>query len=314
MVKTDIAALLALGAALFLAIGDVVQQRSVHDVADESLGHLAVFVRLLRSRRWWAGSSSAAVGFGMQVTALGLGSVLLVQALLVCSLLFALPIGAAAAHHRVTRWQWVWAVLLAVSVAVIVTVGDPQVGQSRASWARWVWVVVVIAPMLAACVVGARRRPGPTGAALFGVVSGALWGVFAVLIKGVVDALGHGAWGPLGAPELYCSVTAAVAAIGCQQASFRAGSLAASLPATTVAEPLVSAVLGVVVLGETLAVGDAGRIVLVVVAAVMVVATAVLARSEAGDAADVAGTDDADDERRRLNGDRGRCDAGEAAR
>ncbi len=49
----------------------------------------------------------------------------------------------------------------------------------------------------------------------------------------------------------------------------------------TVAEPVVGSVLGVVVLGEALRPGDAGWLMLVVAVAVMVVATAALARGEA---------------------------------
>ena len=48
MDKADIAALLALGAALFIAIGDVIHQRSAHEVTDEPVGHLELFSRLLR--------------------------------------------------------------------------------------------------------------------------------------------------------------------------------------------------------------------------------------------------------------------------
>ena len=47
----------------------------------------------------------AAVGFALQAAALGLGSVLLVQALMVTSLLFALPINALFTRRRVTRWE-----------------------------------------------------------------------------------------------------------------------------------------------------------------------------------------------------------------
>ena len=126
MDKADIAALLALGAAFFIAIGDVIHQRSAHEVTDEPVGHVELFMRLLRDRQWWLGSVVAAVGFALQAAALGLGSVLLVQALLVTSLLFALPINARLTHRRVTRWEWTWAALLAGAVAVIVTVGNPD--------------------------------------------------------------------------------------------------------------------------------------------------------------------------------------------
>jgi len=284
MDKADIAAVLALGAAFFIAIGDVIHQRSAHEVTDEPVSHVDLFMRLLRDRQWWLGSVVAAVGFALQAAALGLGSVLLVQALLVTSLLFALPINARLTHHRVTRWEWIWAALLATSVAVIVSVGNPTAGHSRASLETWTAVIAVLGPALVLCVVGARIWSGPVSAVLLALVSGALWGLFAVLTKGVVDRLDDGLLALLRTPELYVWVLVAIAGTAWQQSSFRAGALTATLPTMTVAEPVVGAVLGVVVLGETLRPGDAGWLTLVVAVAVMVVATAALARGEAADA------------------------------
>ena len=240
MAKADIAALLALGAAFFIAIGDVIHQRSAHEVTDEPVGHLGLFTRLLRDRQWWLGSLVAAAGFALQAAALGLGSVLLVQALLVTSLLFALPINAWLTHRRVTRWEWMWAALLAASVAVIVTVGNPTEGHSRASLETWTAVVAVLGPA-AGGVRGRRpRRSGPVSAVLLAVVSGALWGVFAVLTKGVVDRLDDGIWALLRTPELYAWALVGIAGTAWQQSSFRAGSLTASLPTMTVTEPVVA--------------------------------------------------------------------------
>jgi drug/metabolite transporter (DMT)-like permease len=284
MDKADIAALLALGAAFFIAIGDVIHQRSAHEVTDEQVSHLELFKRLLRDGQWLLGSLVAAVGFALQAAALGLGSVLLVQALLVTSLLFALPINARATHRRVTRWEWMWAALLAASVVVIVTVGNPTAGHSRASLETWTAVIVVLGPALVACVLGANVLKGPASAVLLGVVSGALWGLFAVLTKGVVDRLDDGLWALVRTPELYVWALVAIAGTAYQQSSFRAGSLTASLPTMTVAEPVVGSVLGIVVLGETLRPGDAGWLTLFVAVAVMVVATAALARGEAATA------------------------------
>ncbi|MGE2718580.1 DMT family transporter [Mycolicibacterium celeriflavum] len=281
----DLAAVLALGAAVFIAIGDVIHQRQAHEVTDEPVGHLELFTRLLRDRQWWLGSFVAAAGFALQAAALGVGSVLLVQALLVTSLLFAMPINARLSHRRVTRWQWTWAVLLAASVAVIVTVGNPTAGQSRASWETWTVVLMVLGPALALCVIGANLWKGPVSAVLLALVSGALWGLFAVLTKGVVDRLGDGFEALLRTPELYVWAVVAVAGTAWQQASFRAGSLTASLPTMTVAEPVVASVLGVVVLGETLRPGEAGWFALIAAVGVMVVSTAALARSEAATAA-----------------------------
>jgi drug/metabolite transporter (DMT)-like permease len=284
MANADIAALLALGAAFFIAIGDVIHQRSAHDVTDEPVSHVDLFMRLLRDRQWWLGSIVSAVGFGLQAAALGLGSVLLVQALLVTSLLFALPINARLMHRKVTRWNMTWAALLAAAVAVIVTVGNPTAGHSRASLETWTAVIAVLGPAMVLCVLGARIWSGTVSAVLLAVVSGALWGVFAVLTKGVVDRIDDGLWALLRTPELYVWVLIGIAGTAWQQSSFRAGALTASLPTMTVVEPVVGSVLGIVVLGETLRPGDAGWLTLIVAVALMVLATVALARGEAATA------------------------------
>ena len=285
MAKADIAALLALGAAFFIAIGDVIHQRSAHEVTDEPVSHVDLFPRLLRDGRWWLGSVVAAVGFALQAAALGLGSVLLVQALLVTSLLFALPInarlrapagdplgmdvgGAARRGGRGDRDR-----RQPDRGPLARVVGDVDGGGRRPR------------PALVLCVVGAGCCQGPASAVLLAVVSGALWGLFAVLTKGVVDRLDDGLWALLRTPELYAWALVAIAGTAWQQSSFRAGSLTASLPTMTVTEPVVGSVLGVVVLGETLRPGDAGWLTLIVAVAVMVVATAALARGEAAGAA-----------------------------
>jgi drug/metabolite transporter (DMT)-like permease len=191
-------------------------------------------------------------------------------------------------HRKVSLWNWTWAALLAAAVAVIVTVGNPTAGQSRASLETWTAVIAVLGPALVLCVVGARIWSGTVGAVLLAVVSGALWGVFAVLTKGVVDRIDDGLRALLRTPELYAWVLVAIAGTAWQQSSFRAGALTASLPTMTVVEPMVGSVLGVVVLGETLRPGDAGWLTLVVAVAVMVLATVALARGEAATAGEPA--------------------------
>ncbi|GJF09851.1 hypothetical protein NGTWS0302_24810 [Mycolicibacterium cyprinidarum] len=285
MAKADIAVLLALGAAFFIAVGDVIHQRSAHEVADEPVGHLRLFLSLLGDRQWWLGSGVAAAGFALQAAALSLGSVLLVQAVLVTSLLFALPINARQSRRGVTRWEWMWAALLAGAVIIIVTVGNPTAGQSHASLETWIGAAAVLGPALALCLVGAKVWSGPISAVLLAVVSGALWGLFAVLTKAVVGRLDvtslDGLVELLRTPELYAWAVVAVAATAMQQASFGAGALTASLPTMTVTEPMVAGALGVVVLGETLRPGDAGWLILVIAVTAMVAATAALARGEA---------------------------------
>ena len=119
---------------------------------------------------------------------------LLVQALFVTSLLFALPISAKLGHRQVTRWEWTWAVLLAAAWPS----SSPSAIRPRAirgpRWETWTAVVAVLGPALVLCLLGARFWSGPVRAVLLGMVSGSLWGVFAVLTKGVVDRLDDGIW------------------------------------------------------------------------------------------------------------------------
>lgn len=288
MGRTDVAVALAVASALMVGIGDVIQQRSAQQVTDKPVGTLDLFRRLLRDRQWWTGSLVAGAGFGFQAAALGLGSVVLVQSLLVTSLLFALLINARVNHRGITRFQGIWAVLLAGAVAVVVTVGDPQEGVPRGSLKTWTIVALVIGPVLILCVIGARLFPGAIGALLLGLTSGSLWGLFSVLTKGVVDQLGHGIPALLRSPEVYVWVVLAIAATAWEQSAFRAGPLTASLPAVTVAEPIVGSVLGVTVLGETLRTNDIGLVALGLSVAVMAAATVALARSQASDARAIA--------------------------
>jgi drug/metabolite transporter (DMT)-like permease len=287
--KVEIAALLALVAALISGIGDVIRQRSAREITDEPVGHLELFRMSLRDSLWWLGGVAAVASFGLQAVALGLGSVVLVQALQVTALLFALPVYAQLTHQRVTRWEWVWAMLLATAVAVFVTVGDPTAGYQRASLKTWVVVGVVVGPALVLCVLGARIWSGPVAAVLLAVVSASSWALFSVLTKGVVDVLDDGLGQILRAPELYAWIVFALVGTVFQQSSFRASALTASLPTMTVAEPVVASVLGVLVLGETLHAGGAQVFALAAAVPLVVVATVALARGEAATMAAGAG-------------------------
>ena len=281
MSKTDIAVFLALCAALASAFGGVIRQRSAHEITDKPVGHLELFRMSLRDSRWWLGGGGAVANYGLQAAALALGSIMLVTALQVTALLFALPIYARLTRHRVTRWEWMWAALLVGAVAVVLTVGNPTAGHSRSSLETWTTVAAVMAPILVLCVLGARIWTGPIGAVLLAVVSGSSMALFAVLTKGVVEVFGHGLETALRTPELYAWIAIALGGMVFQQAAFRAGALSASLPTMTVAKPVVAWVLGIAVLGESLHPGGETMFVVGAGVVVTIVATAALARGEA---------------------------------
>jgi drug/metabolite transporter (DMT)-like permease len=279
--KVDIAALLALVAALISGIGDVVRQRSAQEITDEQVGHVELLRMSLRDMKWWLGGGAAVVSAALQAVALGLGSVVLVQALQVTALLFALPLYAWLTNQGLTRREWGWAILLAAAVAVFVTVGDPAAGYQRASMQTWAVVALVIGPAMVFCVLGARIWSGRVAAVLLAVVSASSWALFAVFTKAIVDVVDQGVVALLRTPELYGWLLVAVLGTVFQQSSFRASSLTASLPTMTVTEPVVASLLGVLVLGETLDADGPELLALVAAVVVIVIATMALARDEA---------------------------------
>jgi drug/metabolite transporter (DMT)-like permease len=281
MAEMHIAALLALGSALCVAIGDVLQQRAAHRTTDRSVGHLGLLAQLIRDRRWRWGIVVLLASIGLQAAALDEGSVLLVQPLLTLSLLFALPINARLSHRAMTAHEWLWAGLLTAAVAVIVTVGNPQAGRSTAPLHTWLAVAVVFGPLLAGCVVAAGIWGGALAAVLYAFVSGSLWGVFAVLTKEIVHQLADGGWAVARSPELYAWLLAALGGFVWGQAAFRAGPLTASMPTLQVSQPVVGAVLGAVVLDETVNTSRAGMIALAAAVLAMTVAISELARVDA---------------------------------
>jgi hypothetical protein len=281
MTKGDIAVFLALLAAFASAMGNVVRQRSAQEITDKPVGHMELFRLSVRDSKWWLGAGGAVANYGLQAAALAVGSVMMVTALQVTALLFALPIYARMTQRRVTSWEWTWALLLAAALAVVVTVGDPDAGAARGSLETWIVVALVMGPALVFCVLGARFCQGSVAAVLLAVVAGSSLALFAVLTKAVVEVVGDGVGALLRAPEFYAWIAAALAGMIFQQSSFRAGSLTASLPTSVVAKPLVGSILGMAVLGETLDCTGPLRLVLAAGVVVVVIATIALARGEA---------------------------------
>lgn len=158
MSHTQIAALLALGSALCVAIGDVLQQQAAQRAAVSRHGHVRLLADLLRSRRWWLGIVLLVGSIALQAAALNEGSVLLVQALVTLSLMFALPINARFSCRKVRRAEWMWAALLTAGVIVVVVVGNPLAGRTSAPLQTWAMVAAVFGPILIGCLAIGRAR------------------------------------------------------------------------------------------------------------------------------------------------------------
>jgi hypothetical protein len=272
---TGLAIALSLLAALLFAIAAVAQQ---HEAAATEDRGARLFLALVKSPRWWAGTVSDNVGYLVQAAALGVGSLLLVQPLLVTMLLFALPLGARYAGRRVTRASLGWAAALTIALAVFLVAGNPDPGVDNAPFGDW---VVALGVCGGALVVGGvvALRPGRRRALGLAIVTGVLFGLVSGFTKTVTDQLANGIGPLLSSWETYALIVVGIGGFVAQQTAFQAGSLEISFPAATVLEPVTAAVVGLAVLQERVRADGVEWVLIGVSVLVMVVATASLARA-----------------------------------
>jgi hypothetical protein len=141
--------------------------------------------------------------------------------------------------------------------------------------------LVITVPLVAGCIAAARRAVGRVRAMLLAVAVAVVLGMIAVLTKVCTHRFAVGGWhGLLTVPAPYVLVALAVVLTVLQQSAFHAGALRASVPIMLVGEPVVAVLLGIVVLGEHLAVRGSASLVLALAVLAMVAATIALARGQ----------------------------------
>lgn len=249
--------LLSLCSALAFAISTNLKHSSAGQVPDVSrlqLGALARFVTATMSHRLWlAGIVTDAIGLCLQVLALHLGALAVVQPLLVSGLLFSLllrrrqgkPISGAE-----VRWALV---LSACLVGLLFLAGATAGGRGAQGPDRLPAAVAAMVGVLvaASCLLLAhRRRPAAGAAALIGVAVGVVYAATAALLKGLTDRAVHGPLVALTSWQLYTVIVVGAIGLFLSQLAFQAGPLTASLPAIATVDPLLSIVVGVMVYDE----------------------------------------------------------------
>jgi drug/metabolite transporter (DMT)-like permease len=219
--------------------------------------------------------------YGLQAAAVAVGSLLVVQPLLVCGLLVALPLNARWTGRSIRRREWVAAILLSASLAVFLIEAAPSGGISHASVANWLRVTGPVVLLMILAVATASVTKGHVRAALLGFAAGGLFGITAALTKTFVDQIQHGVPYTASHWEVYALALLSVTGILFTQHGFQASSLSASLPALEATEPVVAAVVGLTLLHEHLngrtVVGDG-----LVAASILTALTCVVLLAESG--------------------------------
>jgi drug/metabolite transporter (DMT)-like permease len=256
--------LIALGAAFAYAVASVLQQRAAAAQPPERSLRPSLLLALARQPLWLAGIGASGVGLVLQLLALDRGSLTVVQPLLVCGLIFALPINAVAVQRRgLTRREWGAAFAVTAGVALFVASAGPGGGRPDASPLAWAVVVSIFAGILLVAVAAARAVAGPSRALVLACGAGAANALSAAFTKSVAhDAatayragLAHMVAQLLGSWTVYALAASLVIVILLVQSAFQAGPIAWSLPALTAVNPVAAVLIGVTILHEHVGLG-----------------------------------------------------------
>ncbi|MGB6454043.1 MAG: DMT family transporter [Streptosporangiaceae bacterium] len=274
-----LAVVLALGGALCYAVAAVTQQRCAAELTSGSPVDLRLVLRLARTRRWQLSMIAVVAGYALHAAALANGRLVIVEPVIPLGLLMALLLGARAEGRRLCWSEWTAALAAVAGLAVFLVAAQPSGGQQLAQAAPLGIAAAVAVTVAALCCLVTTRTVTSHRAIPLAIGGGIAAGVTDTLTKTVVPLAGTQQFALFGDVRLYLLALAGLLALTLQQNAYRAGGLAASLPAFVVLEPLVGSALGLMIYHERVG-ANAVRItieVLAVLAAVWGIAR--LARS-----------------------------------
>ena len=253
-----LAVVLALVAATCYAVGWVLQQREAAAQEERASLSPALLLHLVRRPLWLLGIGAMVAGNLLQAGALAVGGLTLVEPVIVLSLLFALPLGAAWSRQRLHAGEWAAAVAVCLGVALLLVLGQPTQTTRIGLPLMWVLAGSATAGATAVLVLAGLRFEGVPRAACFATAAGMLFGLQDAMTKSLFDVLDHRGTGALLTSwQGYALVVTAVYALLLAQDAYKSAPLPASLPPVTVVEPIVGMVVGVAVLGEHFTVSGA---------------------------------------------------------
>ncbi len=243
---------IAIVSAVTFAGSTSVQHHAAHG-APPALRTIVAFVRYLVGHPvWLAGQVLAVVGLALHATALHLGTIAVVQPIVISGVVLAVPFRSALSG----RWPWPREILAvgiaAVGLTVFLVASQPTSG-NRAPYMLPAALVCGGCVVLTVAAAGASRlvRKANHRALLLGVAAGVLFGAVAGLMKSVLYDATHGnplllltSW------TAWALIVLGLSAVVLNQVAYRAAPLSASMPVLNVVDGVVALLFGLVAFDE----------------------------------------------------------------
>ena len=240
----------ALLAALCFATAGVLQQRAAARTTGAALS-AGLVASLLRQRVWVCGIVLAVASYGLQMLALALQPLTVVQPLLVSEVLIAVPLSARLSGHRLGGREFAALALVAGGLTAIVWGAAPHgAPDGHGTPGRWVLAVGALLLVVALLSCTARGRSGLVRARLYAGAAALLFALAAAMLAVTVDGLAGAGLGVFGSPAPYGVAAAELAGMVFLQSAYQAGPLAIAMPIVNWVQPLTAVLLGISVLGE----------------------------------------------------------------
>lgn len=253
MIQLSVA--LALIAALGNAAASVLQRRAAAAAPSVGGRRLSWLAGVVRRSGWLWGAALLVFSGLAQAGALATGPLAVVQPVMTTELLFTLALGSIAFRRPPGPRVWVAFLGMAAGLAAFLQIAAPGGGLSSVPPDRWILRAVPVALVMLLLALAGMALHGSPRAAVLGTVTAIGFSFTAALMKDTVALLPHGLGITLRAWQLYAAAAVALLSFFLLQLTLRAGSLAASQPALTLGDSLLSVILGVTLFDENITLG-----------------------------------------------------------
>lgn len=246
---TDLTVFVALAAALAFGWSTAAMHYDASTAPASITGPFGLLRHLVGQWRWLTGMAASLLGLGLHALALRLGSLAVVQPLVVSGLVFSLLFRAALDRRWPSRSVMGWACFTAVGLALFLFAARSTTGSATPAGRATVIVLGVGSAGAALCWWAATRaRPAAVGL-LLGAGAGINFGLTAGALKATSAASSLAqvftTW------PLYVLLVLGGSGFLANQTAYRKAPLASSLPILNVANPVVALIFGVAAFGES---------------------------------------------------------------
>jgi drug/metabolite transporter (DMT)-like permease len=253
MIQLSVA--LALIAALGNAAASVLQRRAAAAAPAVGGHRLSWLVGAVQRSGWLWGAGLLVLSGLAQAGALATGPLAVVQPVMTTELLFTLALGSIAFRRPPGARVWIAFLGMAAGLAAFLQIAAPGGGLQSVPPDRWILRAVPVAVVMLALALAGMALHGSPRAAVLGTVTAIGFSFTAALMKDTVSRLPDGLGTTLRAWQLYAAAGVALLSFFLLQLTLRAGSLAASQPALTLGDSLLSVILGVTLFDEDITLG-----------------------------------------------------------